>query len=251
MRTFWLVLLAACDGGAPAPAPTISSHPVATAAADARVDTPTTLDAAVAVDAVSAAVRAAPASIGRVWTLGAGMVSSPHTTYTLQHAGEQAILTVEVREPTAFGPGKGPDREPTAWQTTKRTEYVGTVSDAAGVLTLAVAHGAETLSWRCTPRHVKAASATAVRGRTPGIEGCGGDEGRWVPARTTPVQLLACEVLPIDEYSSWDSGWSRIGLAPAPGIEWLFVNDHCVIQGGGWRRVGSDGAIAGIRQRGR
>ena len=33
----------------------------------------------------------------------------------------------------------------------------------------------------------------------------------------------------------------------APGIEFLFVNDDCIIQGGGLRRVPSDGSVSAIR----
>jgi len=179
------------------------------------------------------------------------MVSNPHTTYTLQRDATQALLTIEVREPTTVETGwKMPYNEPTAWQTTSTHRYLGTFTEKAGVLslTLASAEG-EQVAWECKPTRVQVAAATAVRGKTPGSVGCTGDEGRWVPRATKPQSILACEKLPRDEFRTWDTDWNRVGLAPSPGVEWLFVNDHCVFQGGGWRSVASDGSIAGIREK--
>lgn len=249
MRASWIVLLTACEGGAPSakPTPTVAVISDAPAIDAATVDA-TSIDAAPTELAVPPALLAAPAWIGRRWTLGAGMVSNPHTTYTLQREGAQALLTIDVREPTAFDTTSY--KEPTVWQTTSSQRYLGTFTEKAGVisLTLASAQG-EHVEWECKPTRVQVAAAKAVRGKTPGSVGCTGDEGRWVPRATKPMSILACEKLPRDEFKTWDTDWNRVGLAPSPGVEWLFVNDHCIIQGGGWRSVAADGSIAGIRER--
>jgi len=39
----------------------------------------------------------------------------------------------------------------------------------------------------------------------------------------------------------------HVAFAPAPGVEWLYVNDDCVMQGGGFRWIAKDGAIASER----
>jgi hypothetical protein len=113
-------------------------------------------------------------------------------------------------------------------------------------VTVAVVSGVESIDLRCERKTLAVARANAVRGRTPKLRGeeCG-DTGRWVPGTTNRMQVLLCaDNPPANEPNEWE----KLAFAAAPGIEWLHVNDDCIIQGGGWRAVAADSAIAKLRE---
>lgn len=184
-------------------------------------------------------LASAPAWIYRDLQAGALRPNQVLTTYTLRRLGTQAVLT-ELTQ-SAVAPIKGPTGPFGPGET--RT-FVGSVESDGAKVRLKLQHGTEQLDLSCRAGSVSAASATAVRVRTPGIGSCGGDRGQWSPRAVTSVAALRCGPLPkgsdpdrTDEYV----------FAASPGVEFLFVNDDCVIQGGGYRLVASDASIAPTR----
>lgn len=91
-------------------------------------------------------------------------------------------------------------------------------------------------TWSCHDATLDVAVAKAVRVRKdPDLE-CG-DTGAFSPATTEKVQVLLCT----------DEDEVRYAFAEGPGVEWLYVNDDCVMQGGGFRRIADDLSIAAPR----
>jgi hypothetical protein len=91
----------------------------------------------------------------------------------------------------------------------------------------------------CKRTKLDVAAATAVRVPVPRVTECG-NQGMWLPNKTKKVDALLCTHDPDDP--------NQIGLAAAPGIEWLYVNDDCVMQGGGWRSIPKDGSVMRARK---
>jgi hypothetical protein len=244
----WLFVVTACDSGrAPSPAPTPVSTPPrvvgdAASMSDAAADAASAPDAAPALT-IPDSLAAAPPWVGRKYMTGAASGTRPHLTYRLQTAGGQALITVEEREGSGFV-GKGPMSEPTVWNLVSTIQYLGTATTVGTKTLIKVSGPAGTLDWECKTQRIAIAKANAVRGRTPGLGGCEGDTGRWVPGTTTSTSALVCNQFPGEEYAG---DWDQLAFTPAPGVEWLFVNDDCVIQGGGWRAVPTDGAIGRVR----
>lgn len=154
------------------------------------------------------------------------------TTYTLRRDDTQALLTVQTREQQQGG----------EWNVGAVGEWLGRITENGKQVTFTpdVHPGrADGPTLSCKRTTLKAAAAVAVRTPTGGADECG-DEGRRVPAKTRAIEALHCSADPHD--------WSQIALAPAPGIEWLHVNDDCSMQGGGWRLIAPSFAIAKIRK---
>jgi hypothetical protein len=160
------------------------------------------------------------------------------TTYTLQRHGALALLTRDelkggdIHGPHVMGP----------WSPSPTKRYVGTAETQGTSVTLSLSSDTETLTLRCAPATIAVAAIHAVRKPHRKLEDGCGDEGRWVPAATKNVQLLRC--LELEPDGSTDVYGRPLNFARAPGIEWLFVNDDCTQQGGGWRRIPADGSVA-------
>jgi hypothetical protein len=246
MRCWWLIISAvACDAGkakekpALAPVPACDDAPVVATLVDAM---PPPEDGRTCHPPLpSPATSAAPKWIGRRLMAGAVRREQTHETFTLQHEGREALVTVEQRHAKT---GLGDLMAEPSWSEASVKQFLGTFTEQGDVVSIDAACGAEKLDLRCKRTTVAAAAANAVRGRTPSMRGeeCG-DPGRWVPGATRRIAVLHC--IPFDEPIPEE--WEKLAFAEAPGIEWLHVNDDCVIQGGGWRVVAADGAIAKIR----
>jgi hypothetical protein len=253
MRLFVIVIAVGCGGGRdPANVqPTPAITPVAAVTNDAAVAPPVAvaepLDAGSPevpppeVPALPAELANAPAWIYREFSTGQIRRDSTLTTFTLRRHTTRAMLTVD--EQVARHPGLksiGP------WSARSTKLYVGTVEQRHPSVRLVLAHGSDTLDLTCKPGTLAVAGATAVRRPNPtkpGQEECG-DRGRWVPGATRKLEALRCELVPQDEDP--DRG-ERYAFVPAPGIEFLYVNDDCVIQGGGYRAIPKDGSIGAVR----
>lgn len=124
----------------------------------------------------------------------------------------------------------------TAWVTKARHRYAGARREAKdGVQLDLEAADAQPLHVMCTSKRIEAAAAHATRVASPdrgeGYE-CG-DKGVWSPAGTAAVDTLAC--IPAGQSVDTDDD-DELVFAPGSGLEWVFQNDDCEIQGGGFRR---------------
>jgi len=166
-------------------------------------------------------------------------------TYTVARDGEGATLVVSSRQ--------APDLDHDELVET----FTGRATEQGDALTLDfVANGGP--DFVCTRRTVSAAQAGAVRVRSPGAQGddCG-DPGVWSPARTTRVRVWACRegaarhpaaAVPVGdawerENAEREALRTQLTFGDAPGIEYVRVNDDCVIQGGGLRLIPADGSV--------
>jgi hypothetical protein len=218
-------------------------------AADAAVDAAAPIDAAIGLSqpqnktSIPPQLAAAPAWIMR--RLDGGAITYPQVleTFTLRRDGASAALTMEVQHAAT----KRGFMEVGEWKPVSTKHYLGTAAEAGGKTTIDIALGAESLHFTCKRTQQSVAAATAVRRRHAYevYRECG-DPGRWEPAATTRVDVLRCE---LPEGFQEAHGWfvPYLAFTPAPGIEWLHVNDDCSMQGGGWRRIASDGSIAAFR----
>lgn len=244
MRLVWLALVA-CQADKPAPAPVVQKDAAPVIPIDAAV---IPIDAAAIKRDVPPSLVAAPKWIGRRLMTGAVNRVTEHFTFTLQREGGQALLTIEKRRAKQAS-GSGPDalmpERIAEWELVSTEQFIGTIEEAGDVVTIAVkgVGGGDKRDFRCKRTTIAAAPADAVRARSPGGE-CG-DPGRWVPPTTKPVEVIRC--IPFEEKGS--NEWARLAFAAAPGIEWLHINDDCVIQGGGWRLVPPDGGIGRLRKK--
>lgn len=249
------ILVAGCDARhrpappavSPAPAsarqsasiapPEASTAPEPTGSAPARpVDRPP----AGAEPGVAAELAAAPAWIYRHLEAGAVRADQRLTTYTLRRLGTQALWT----EQTQSAPASLRGGVVGAWSPISTKTFVGSVELERTGLRLKLQHGTERVELSCHAGSISVAGATAVRARTPGKGACEGDRGRWQPAGLTKVDALRCGPLP--KGSDPDRTDEHV-FTPSPGTEFLFVNDDCVIQGGGYRSVAADGSVAPVR----
>lgn len=205
---------------------------------DASPDAPT-MDADHTIPPPIQALAAAPAWHARSLMTGQIRASAVLTFATLNRIDDRAMLTLEVQTAVTH---LGDDAlEPwTAKAVTRR--YMGAVVTAAGVTTFNLFDGTEHLTLACKPTKVAVAKATAVRKRDPKKESCTGDQGHWVPAQTTKADALVCG----DPSDELDPGYAFTDPA-APAIEWVYVNDDCIMQGGGYRAIAADGSFAPFR----
>jgi hypothetical protein len=184
--------------------------------------------------AVPTEVAAAPPWIYREFDTGLVVKASMLRTWTLRRAGSQAALTIETQiAKTAMSEELGP------WSVAQTRTFVGSITTERTKTTLVLSNGSETMTLVCSPSSIRAAVATAGRrpGRPkPGEEECG-NEGAWAPMRMRSYTTLSCKQT--DQERS-----SLIRFAAAPGIEWLYVNDDCTMQGGGYRAIPKDGSVA-------
>ncbi|HEU0037426.1 MAG TPA: hypothetical protein VFQ53_42740 [Kofleriaceae bacterium] len=218
-------------------------------------------DAAVAIvpiDAVTVSpdaptVASAPAWIYRELQTGAIVGRHTLTTYTLRQDGKQAALDVETRT-TSKGQRPAGSKDPfmyeslVDWSAPTTKHYAGTVETAGAKLVFHLADGADPLELPCTKARRAVATPTAVRRphpRKPDQDGCSGERGMWVPAAMTKLDVLSCDPIPKDEQDG--DRVERYAFAPAPGVEFLYVNDDCVMQGGGYRAIAADGSVGKIR----
>jgi hypothetical protein len=221
MRGF-LVCLAACGSS---PSPPATPTPVASPP-DAMIDAPPPIDA----PAPDAELAAAPPSVFRFHST--GLVPSKTgprlETWTLRHAGDRGMVLVERM---------AADGE--RWKPASTSMYLGSAADDGKTLTLTLAAGTDKLALACTRERLPIAAATAVR--KPHKKGkykeCG-DPGRWVPDKTTSIDVLQCKHPDFE---------APMPFAAAPGVEYLYVNDDCQMQGGGYRAIAKDAAIAPVR----
>jgi hypothetical protein len=219
-----LLALAACSSSAttstPTPPATTPAPPPAVAAVDASP-----LDAASAGGEATPDPELASASpwVFRFHSTGLIVREARIETWTLRHVGDRAMVLVE----------RGAQGD---------TTYTGTATDAGTSLKLELTDGANSLAFDCTRGKIAVAAANAVRQphRPTGKykEPCSGDPGRFVPAKTTKLDVLNCR------HPDYEAPMS---FAAAPGVEYLYVNDDCNQQGGGYRRIPADGSVAPVR----
>ena len=177
----------------------------------------------------------APKWVGRRLTTGMSTRDNTLETFTLQRLGERALLTVEAIHSEAKDDGKFG-----AWDKLSFIQYLGTAKTEGDVITVKLANRPLSLEWTCKMTKLDVAPATAVRGRDSRAKGkeCG-DTGAWQPAKTQKVEALPCteSTGSDDDTAAPADSKDNLAFTAAPGIEWLWVNDECVITGGGWRRV--------------
>jgi hypothetical protein len=121
------------------------------------------------------------------------------------------------------------------WSAPKVKRYSGMMTDTK----LDIASIDDEIHLPCKVQTVKVAAATATRKRQ-GKGGCEGDTGRWVPAATRTMKITVCGD-PTDELEP------SFTFAPGNGVEWVYINDDCSMQGGGYRDVPNDGSIVSPR----
>ena len=257
--TRWIALaiaIAACEPDAK-PGPSIAPS----APADARDTVADATKPALApapaptTTTIPDALANAPAVIFRRYYT--GMIAVPTVvTFTLRRHDHAALLVVEKQSGKRIvrpGANRRDDFVIGNWTVVSTTRYLGTATDA-GVLALTDLDKPATLQLTCKNRRMVVAGPDAVR--RPGVPprgGCEGETGRWVPAKTTRAELLYCYSAEPASGAPEDSDWNAYGdymhvaFAPAPGVEWLYVNDDCIMQGGGFRWIAKDGAIASER----
>jgi len=189
----------------------------------------------------------APKTIARRFLTGLISHDSTVETFTLQRVGDDALLTVESVRAENSGDKIG------KWSKLSLVQYLGTATTDGDVTTIKVSNKPLSQDLTCKKEKVDVAAATAVRARDPKWAGqeCG-DPGRWEPAATSKVEVLHCVPTPApsDDGPDEPAATDHLAFAPGAGVEWLYVNDDCVIQGGGWRKIGPKSAIAPVRGKG-
>jgi hypothetical protein len=214
----WLFVIACSSPSAPPQQPAV----VATVPADASVDAPP--DAPV----VDAELLAAPAWVFRIYRTGMIVPQSHHETWTLRWVGDRATILVERKLAEREG----------ALVPAGTTVYTGSTNEGTK---FALAAGSQKIALECKREKLDVAAATAVRKPHPRTgkykEPCSGDPGRWVPPKTTKLDVLSCKLDGFDV---------PMPFAAAPGVEYVHVNDDCDQQGGGYR-IATDGAVAPVR----
>ena len=175
---------------------------------------------------------------------GAINARSTLTTRTLQRFENQALLTVLEQTVNNSSEMTPTHLKPFGAPTIRR--FVGSVTTKGKRTTFDLADAGEKVTLECEMGNVNAAAATAVRASSR-KGGCNGDRGHWVPSTMKRVEALRCGIE--REAASIDSPDRReeMAFAAPPGIEFLFVNDDCVMQGGGYRFVPPDSAVGPIR----
>jgi hypothetical protein len=218
MKRAWLVVIA-CSSPATAPP---QQPAVATAPADAAVDA--------APDAfVDTELEAAPAWVFRMYQTGLARQQSTHETWTLRWTGDRATIVVGQQIAASDG----------IWMPTGTTVYTGSANAEGGKFALVT--GQSKIALECKREKLDVAAANALRKPHPRTgkykQPCSGDPGRWVPPKTTKLDVLSCK---LDGYDV------PMPFAPSPGIEYVNVNDDCEQQGGGYR-IATEGAVAPVR----
>ncbi len=197
----------------------------------------------------------------RAVEVGAILRQSTASTYTLRRDKNRASIQVTERVLTG-----GDTLEDVArWARSGSRTYSGSARESGIGLELDLHDGADRLDLVCTRKSEPVAAATAVRVRT-GPGGDCGDPGAWSPAATTTIEVLACKTRPATPTEAPppppddpdEARWERevaaanalraqLTFGGGTGIEYLYVNDDCVIQGGGLRFIPPDGSIGKVR----
>jgi hypothetical protein len=181
-----------------------------------------------------AAKSSAHELIFRQYSAGHVLKNQKLTTFTLSFDGVRASLRTQPQ--TLKGSETG-----TEWLSDPEETFVGTLIRAdANSMTIDLAVKEGTMSLQCSRSSVQVARANAVRIPNPKFTDECGDEGIWFPAKTTKKSGWKCE--------SEGPLWLGLFLADPPGIEHLFVNDDCAMQGGGYRLVESSGKVFPVRR---
>jgi hypothetical protein len=156
------------------------------------------------------------------------------TTFELILDGERATLVeIDEQEHRALSLADA-DRE-ARWTSGTRRMYRGAVTPVAGAVELALeSEGVQPLQLHCTQHAVDAARAGAVRVPPPNRppDGPCGDPGAWDPPATSSIHALVCDAGVAGPDGDDDD---RLVFADPPGVEYVFVNDGCVLRGGGLR----------------
>jgi hypothetical protein len=160
------------------------------------------------------------------------------TTFELVIDGGRATL-VELDEQADRVQSVAQADRQARWTVATQRTYRGTFTPVTGAVELALeSEGVQPLQLHCTQRTVEAAGPGAVRvpspDRRPGSS-CD-DRGAWDPAATSSVQALVCDAGVADPDGDDDD---RLVFADSPGLEYVSVNDGCVLRGGGLRIVRS------------
>jgi hypothetical protein len=220
-----ILILGCTCGSAPAPA---SPDPAVPVPSDTPRDATIQDDASVIPDELASATAWA----GRILDTGEILPQAVHTRATLQRVGDRALVTREIREaPTRPGGGD------LSWGPPTTLRHVGTFDDKR----LSYVDRGQPVALDCATMTVVVAAATAVR-RREGKAGCMGDRGKWVPGATHEVKVLVC-----GEMTKELAPRFVFVEPPAREIEYVWINDDCVMQGGGYRDVPLDGSIASPR----
>jgi hypothetical protein len=203
------------------------------------------VDAAVPVDlrtrpTIPVTLTSASPWVMRQLDVGAVPFPQRATTFTLRRDNGRALLEIATQKAISKDL-----MNVSGWEPATTRNYLGTVTETAETVTLDLTDGAEPLHLVCKAANEKAAPANAVRKPGPRRGEACGDKGRWVPATTTTVDVLRCETGADYKRKYGDSAY--LAFALTPGIEWTHLNDDCVVQGGGWRLIPADHAIAEFR----
>jgi hypothetical protein len=183
---------------------------------------------------------------------------SSASTYRLFREGPRARIVLESQVHGGSMSIQG------GWVSDGGSTYVGSARDSGGALLLDVSDGATRLDLACSWKREQVAVATAVRVRT-GPGGDCGDRGAWSPAATSAM-VFACSPVPATPPVSSpppptdpaEARWERavaaeqalraqLSFGSGAGVEYLYVNDDCVMQGGGLRFIPPDRSIAEAR----
>ena len=180
----------------------------------------------------------------RQFSTGLTHTTSTLVTYKLERSGDRASLEVTSR---SANHGMRDREKITGWSDGKTVVYSGTARESGGVLKLDLRAGDQTMVYECTRNEHPVAAADAVRGRSPGADECG-DTGTWFPAATTKLSILGCrepaepetepapppetpdEAKWVKELAEREALRTQLSFAAPPGLEYLYINDHCVIQ---------------------
>lgn len=190
----------------------------------------------------------APKWTGRRFLTGAITHDSTLETFILQRLGDRALLSVETLRAENTGGKIG------KWEKLSVIQYLGSMTTEGDVIKIKFSNKPLTLDWTCKKTKVDVAGAKAVRARDPKWKGkeCG-DPGSWQPAATQKVEVLQCTPDPApsdDPTPAEPDPTENLAFSAPPGIEWLYINDDCVIQGGGWRRVDAKASVGEVRAKG-
>ena len=146
-------------------------------------------------------------------------------TFTLERRGATVTLTTQDYQKPA-------------------EHYTGRVEETGGAITIHLKHpNGATVPWvRCTPDTLRVSVAEA---RVVAYGPMCPDEHGWEPEGESRVPVLDCKLLDKDAPEPANSRWKtgrNLVFAPAPGIEWLHVEEEC-LNTDGWRAIPADGSI--------
>lgn len=224
------------------PAPASVAAPIAAPTIAPAAVVRTTASVAAPPPVIPTELAGAPKLVYRSLDTGAIAAQSTLVTRTLQRFEDKGLLTVErqISKSSTFEPVVGPFEAPTI------RRYLGTAVTTGKTTRFTLEEGGEKIVLECAMGPVQVAAATAVRARSRQSE-CG-DRGKWQPLATKRVEALRCGIddSPIEPMFPPDRR-EEMAFTAAPGIEFLFVNDDCVIQGGGYRFVPGGGGVGPIR----